>query len=77
MQIDWIDDQPNIVHQQPCDQRATIDGRTVFVRYDYPGRSWFMYIEPADPVLGNVATRSHPTRGAACAFAEDVFSQRA
>lgn len=77
MHIEWIDDQPNIAHQQPCDQRATVDGRTVFVRYDYPGRDWFIYIEPAEPPLARVSTRSLPTRDAARQYAEDLLSQLA
>ncbi len=77
MHIEWIDDQPNVLHQQPCDQRATVDGRTVFVRYDYPGRSWFIYVEPTTAPLGNVQTRSHPTRDAARRCAEDLLDQPA
>jgi hypothetical protein len=73
--IDWIDDQPNIAHQQPCDQRATVNGRTAFVRYDYAGQDWFAYIEPADPPLDHVSTRSHPTRDAARGYAEDLLRQ--
>lgn len=77
MHLEWIDDQPNVLHQQPCDQRATIDNRTVYVRYDYPGRSWFIYIEPPAPQHSNVSTRSHPTRDAARSYAEGLLNQRA
>lgn len=75
MHIEWIDDQPNILHQQPCDQRATIDDRTVWVRYDYPAGSWFIYIDPDDLTHGRVYTCSHPTRDAARSFAEDLLGQ--
>ena len=74
MAIEWKDDQPNILAEQPCDQRAVLDdGRTVWVRYDYPGQSWFIIIEPdIDPAL---TRSSHPTREAARAHATEVLGQ--
>jgi len=73
MPLNWIDDQPNILHQQPCDQRATDNGRTVWVRYDYPGQNWFVIIEPAAPHFGLHDT--YPTRSDARRRAEHLLRQ--
>lgn len=75
MTIEWIDDQPNILAEQPCDQRAVLDdGRTVLVRYDYPGGAWFIISEPdIDPEL--TGGDSYPTRDAARAHATSVLGQ--
>lgn len=73
MHIEWIDDQPNILAQQPCDQRAAVDGRAVWVRYDYPGRAWFIIMEPdTDPALTRL---SHETRDDARSYAEQLLGQ--